>query len=210
MQGLCAAFAALSIWRMKCSFAERMGSGPGLASGAAGGPSQRAGYMITPDVKLGLNTVIFQPDQVNLYGCSIGDGSRVGPFVEIQKGATIGRNCKISSHSFICTGVKIEDGVFIGHGVMFTNGMYPEAVTEDGALQTDTDWECIGTLIRSRASIGSNATIVAGVTIGQGALVGAGAVVTKDVPDYAIVAGVPARTIGDVRERHGRVATAHS
>lgn len=155
--------------------------------------------MIAADVVLGEGTNIYQPDLVNLYGCSIGDGSRVGAFVEIQKGVQIGRNCKISSHSFLCTGVRIDDGVFIGHGVMFTNDVYPEAVNEDGSLQSEADWTCIETHIKQRASIGSNVTILAGVTVGEGALVGAGAVVTKDIPDFAIVAGVPARTIGDTR-----------
>jgi UDP-2-acetamido-3-amino-2,3-dideoxy-glucuronate N-acetyltransferase len=167
--------------------------------------------MIAADVVLGRNTVIYQPNLVNLYGCSIGDGSRVGSFVEIQKGATIGQRCKISSHSFICTGVTIEDGVFIGHGVMFTNDVYPKAVNLDGSLQSETDWQCLETRVKQRASIGSNATILAGVTIGEGALVGAGAVITKDVPDYAIVAGVPARLIGDTRacEQSATPAASH-
>ena len=155
--------------------------------------------MISPDVVLGKDVLIPQPDLVNLYGCSIGSGSRIGPFVEVQRSADIGRNCKISSHSFICTGVTIEDGIFIGHGVMFTNDLYPCAVTQDGDLQTEADWEIVRTLVQSRASIGSNATILAGVTVGEGALVGAGAVVTCDVPDFKIVAGVPARILGDVR-----------
>ena len=155
--------------------------------------------MIAEDVLLGRHSVIYQPDLVNLYGCTIGDGSRIGTFVEIQKGAHIGQRCKISSHSFICTGVTIEDGVFIGHGVMFTNDVYPKAVNENGSLQSETDWQCIETRVKNHASIGSNATILAGVTIGEGALIGAGAVVTKDVPNYAIVAGVPARVIGDTR-----------
>lgn len=136
---------------------------------------------------------------VNLYGCTIGANTRIGPFVEIQKNSSIGRNCKISSHSFICEGVTIEDEVMIAHGVMFTNGMLPRATNEDGTLQRDGDWEMTPTLVRKGASIGSNATIVCGVTVGEKALVGAGAVVTRDVPDHAIVAGVPARVIGDVR-----------
>ena len=157
--------------------------------------------MIKQDVKLGQDVVIFHPDLVNLYGCVIGDGTRIGTFVEIQKGAAIGRNVKISSHTFICEGVDIEDGVFVGHGVMFINDIYPNAVTAAGTLQTEADWEVVRTRVRARASIGSNATIMAGLTVGAGALVGAGAVVTRDVPDHAIVAGVPARVIGDVRDR---------
>lgn len=156
---------------------------------------------IASDVTLGREVRIFQPDLVNLYGCSIGDETRVGAFVEVQKNAIIGARCKISSHSFICEGVEIEDECFIGHGVMFTNDVYPSAVNRDGTLQTEADWKVIKTKVKTRASIGSNATIMAGVTIGEGALVGAGAVVTKDVPDFAIVAGVPARVIGDVRKR---------
>lgn len=150
---------------------------------------------------MGEGVVITYPDLINAYGCTIGDGSRIGPFVEIQKGARIGRNCKLSSHSFVCEGVDIEDEVFVGHGVMFTNGLLPKATNEDGTLQRDGDWECMPTLVRRGASIGSNATIVCGVTIGQNALVGAGAVVTRNVPDHAIVAGNPARVIGDVRTR---------
>jgi acetyltransferase-like isoleucine patch superfamily enzyme len=156
---------------------------------------------IAADVILGRDVRIFQPDLVNLYGCSIGNETKVGAFVEIQKNATIGERCKISSHTFICEGVEIEDECFIGHGVMFTNDVYPSAVNRDGTLQTEADWQVIKTRVKQRASIGSNATIIAGVTIGEGALVGAGTVVTKDVPDFAIVAGVPARVIGDVRER---------
>lgn len=154
--------------------------------------------MISSNVALGEGVVIHHPDLTNLYGCSIGAGTRIGTFVEIQKNAFIGRNCKISSHSFICEGVILEDGVFVGHGVMFTNDLYPRAVRPDGALMTDDDWSVVPTTVRSHASIGSNATIVAGITIGAGALIGAGAVVTKDVPDHAIVAGVPARVVGQV------------
>jgi acetyltransferase-like isoleucine patch superfamily enzyme len=157
--------------------------------------------MIAPDVTLGEGVVIFQPDLVNLYGCVIGSGTKIGTFVEIQKGASVGCNVKISSHTFVCEGVAIEDGVFVGHGVMFINDIYPSAVTPSGALQTESDWTVVPTRVRTRASIGSNATIMAGVTIGEGALVGAGAVVARDVPAHAIVAGVPARVIGDVRER---------
>jgi UDP-2-acetamido-3-amino-2,3-dideoxy-glucuronate N-acetyltransferase len=156
---------------------------------------------IATDVILGPDVRIFQPDLVNLYGCSIGAETKVGAFVEIQKDAIIGARCKISSHTFVCEGVTIEDECFVGHGVMFTNDIYPSAVNRDGSLQTEADWHVVRTMVRKRASIGSNATILAGVTIGQGALIGAGAVVTKDVPDFAIVAGVPARVIGDVRKQ---------
>ena len=157
--------------------------------------------MIANSVTLGRDVAIPQPDLVNLYGCQIGDGSKIGAFVEVQSNATIGSNCKISSHSFICSGVHIADGVFVGHGVMFTNDLYPRAVNEDGSMQTARDWKVVETLVGAKASIGSNATILAGITIGEGALVGAGAVVTKDVPPFAIVAGVPARVIGDVRSK---------
>ena len=156
---------------------------------------------IAADVVLGTGVRIFQSELVNLYGCSIGDETRVGAFVEIQKNATIGARCKISSHSFVCEGVEIEDECFVGHGVMFTNDVYPSAVNPDGTLQIEADWQVIKTKVKRRASIGSNATIIAGITIGESALVGAGAVVTKDVPDFAIVAGVPARVIGDVRKQ---------
>jgi len=157
--------------------------------------------MIAPDVVLGKDVVIHQPSLVNLYGCTIGDGSKVGAFVEIQKGVEIGRNCKISSHTFVCTGVSIADGVFVGHGVMFINDLYPQAVNSDNSLQTEADWKVSEIRVKTRASIGSNATILGGVTIGEGALVGAGAVVTKDVPDYGMVAGVPARVLGDIRHK---------
>ncbi len=157
--------------------------------------------MIKSDVQLGEDVRIFQPDLVNLYGCTIGSGTKIGAFVEIQKGASVGAHCKISSHTFICEGVEIEDGVFVGHGVMFTNDIYPRAVTDEGALQTEADWAVVRTRIKSRASIGSNATILAGISIGMSALIGAGAVVTHDVPDYAIVVGVPAKITGDVRHR---------
>lgn len=148
---------------------------------------------IAPDVKLGNGVKLFS--FVNLYGCEIGDNTRIGTFVEIQKGARIGANCKISSHTFICEGVTIEDGVFIGHGVTFINDLYPRAVTGDGALQTEADWKCIPTVVRKGASIGSGSTVLAGITIGQGAMVGAGSVVTHDVPQRAIVAGNPARVL---------------
>lgn len=154
---------------------------------------------IAPDVRLGPDVFIPQPDLVNLYGCSVGAETKIGPFVEIQRGATIGCRCKISSHSFICDGVTIEDEVFIGHGVMFINDRRPRATT-DGQLQTDDDWTLEQTLIAHGASVGSNATIMCGITVGKNACVGAGAVVTHDVPENTIVAGNPARTIGDVRE----------
>lgn len=156
---------------------------------------------IADSVRLGDNVRIFHPTLVNLYGCSVGADSRIGAFVEIQKNAAIGARCKISSHTFICEGVVIEDEVFIGHGVMFTNDRFPRATNPDGSPQSEADWHVIETRVRRRASIGSNATILCGVTIGEGALVGAGAVVTKDVPDYAIVAGVPARCVGDTRQQ---------
>jgi UDP-2-acetamido-3-amino-2,3-dideoxy-glucuronate N-acetyltransferase len=149
--------------------------------------------VIAPDVKLGRDVKIHH--FVNLYGCEIGDGSSLGTFVEIQKGARVGRNCKISSHSFICEGVTVEDDVFIGHGVMFINDKYPRATNESGALQTEADWKVITTLVKRGASIGSNATILCGITIGERAIVGAGAVVTTDVPDGATVAGNPARIL---------------
>lgn len=157
--------------------------------------------MIKSDVILGQGVAIHHPDLVNLYGCKIGERSKIGTFVEIQKGASIGADCKISSHTFICEGVDIDDGVFVGHGVMFTNDIYPRAVNTDGSLQTEADWQVVRTRVKSRASIGSNATILCGITIGEGALIGAGTVVLHDVPDYAIVAGVPARIIGDSRIR---------
>jgi UDP-2-acetamido-3-amino-2,3-dideoxy-glucuronate N-acetyltransferase len=158
---------------------------------------------IAPDVTLGRDVRIFQPELVNLYGCSIADETKIGAFVEIQKNASIGARCKISSHTFICEGVTIEDHVFIGHGVMFTNDLYPSAVNADGSLQTEADWTVVDTRVKRKAAIGSNVTIMAGVTIGEHSLIGAGAVVTRDVPDFAIVAGVPARVIGDTRKRRG-------
>ena len=157
--------------------------------------------MIADDVRLGDGVIVHHPELVNLYGCSVGNESRIGTFVEIQRGATIGERCKISSHSFICEGVCIEDGVFVGHGVVFINDAYPGAVNSRGQLQTDADWTVVPTRVKTQASIGSNATILCGITIGERALVGAGAVVTRDVPDYAIVAGVPAKVIGDIRQR---------
>jgi UDP-2-acetamido-3-amino-2,3-dideoxy-glucuronate N-acetyltransferase len=154
---------------------------------------------VSDSVLLKGKVTIHHPQLVNLYGCEVGDGSKIGAFVEIQKGAVVGERCKISSHSFVCEGVTIEDEVFVGHGVMFTNDLFPRATNPDGSAQTDADWKLELTRVARRASIGSNATIVCGITIGEGALVAAGAVVTKDVPPFAIVAGVPAKVIGDVR-----------
>ena len=147
---------------------------------------------IAANVVLGHGVQIFQPDLVNLYGCAVGEETKVGAFVEIQKNASIGRHCKISSHTFICEGVTVEDDVFVGHGVMFINDLYPRA-TASGRLQTEADWQVVPTRVKRGASIGSGAVILGGVTIGEGALIGAGAVVTHDVPDHQIVKGVPAR-----------------
>jgi len=162
---------------------------------------------IAPDVKLGRNVKIF--DFVNLYGCEIGDNTKIGTFVEIQKGARIGANCKISSHTFICEGVTIEDGVFIGHNVTFINDPYPRSTTPEGKMQTEQDWVCIPTLVKKGASIGSSATILCGVTIGEGAIVGAGAVVTKDVEPYTVVAGNPARVLRRLDEAGGEKTAPH-
>jgi acetyltransferase-like isoleucine patch superfamily enzyme len=148
---------------------------------------------IAPDVKLGENVKLSQ--FINLYGCEIGDNTKIGAFVEIQKNAKVGKNCKISSHTFVCEGVTIEDEVFIGHGVTFVNDMYPRAATAAGGLQTESDWKVQTTLVKKGASIGSGATILADVTVGENALVGAGSVVTKSVPPNAIVAGNPARVL---------------
>jgi UDP-2-acetamido-3-amino-2,3-dideoxy-glucuronate N-acetyltransferase len=149
--------------------------------------------MISDDVTLGEGVVITHPELINLYGCRIGSETTIGPFVEIQRNVTVGARCKISSHSFICSGVSIEDGVFIGHGVMFINDLDPSAVTVDGRLKGSVDWTLLSTLVRRNASVGSNATILAGLTIGEGALIGAGAVVTRDVAEGAVVKGNPAR-----------------
>ena len=154
---------------------------------------------IAPDVKLGRDVKIYA--FVNLYGCEIGDETKIGTFVEIQKGVKVGRRVKISSHSFICEGVTIEDEAFIGHGVMFINDKYPRAANPDGALQTEADWQVLPTLVKRGASIGSNATILCGVTIGERAIVGAGSVVTHDVPPDTIVAGVPARALRTLQNR---------
>jgi acetyltransferase-like isoleucine patch superfamily enzyme len=156
---------------------------------------------VQDDVKLGRGVRIPQPGLVNLYGCIIGDHTVIGAFVEIQSGAQIGARCKISSHSFICEGVTLEDEVFIGHGVMFINDRFPRATTDAGQLQQRTDWKLEPTRVCRRASIGSNATILGGVTIGEGATVGAGAVVTRDVAAFAVTAGVPARTMSNKASR---------
>lgn len=149
--------------------------------------------VIAPDVKLGQGVVLHH--FVNLYGCEIGDGTKIGSFVEIQKGVFVGRNCKVSSHTFICEGVTLEDEVFIGHGVTFINDKYPRATNADGALQSEADWQVVPTVVKRGASIGSGTTILCGVIVGEGAIVGAGAVVTKDVPAGATVAGNPARLV---------------
>jgi acetyltransferase-like isoleucine patch superfamily enzyme len=155
---------------------------------------------VAPDVTLGEDVKIYA--FVNLYGCNIGDECKIGTFVEIQKGVSIGQRVKISSHSFICEGVTIADEVFIGHGVMFINDKYPQATNPDGSPQNENDWELIPTIVEKRASIGSNATIMGGVTIGVGGIVGAGSVVTKDVPPYTIVAGNPAKILREINHRH--------
>ena len=151
---------------------------------------------ISPDVKLGAGVKLSK--FINLYGCEIGDETKIGAFVEVQKNARIGKRCKISSHTFICEGVTVEDEAFIGHGVMFINDRYPRSTNPDGSAQSEGDWVCIPTLVKKRASVGSNATILCGVTIGEGAIVGAGSVVTHDVPPYTIVAGNPARVLRKV------------
>ncbi len=150
-------------------------------------------YQTLNNVQVGKNVKFF--NFVNAYNCSIDDNSKVGAFVEIQKGASVGKNCKVSSHSFICQGVHIEDNVFIGHGVMFTNDLFPRATNPDGSQQTDADWHVVETFVREGASIGSNATILCGITIGKDALVGAGSVVVRDVPDNAVVVGNPAKIV---------------
>jgi len=147
---------------------------------------------ISANVVMGQRVKIFQPDLVNLYGCTLGDDTKIGAFVEIQKNACIGSRCKISSHTFVCEGVTIEDDVFVGHGVMFINDLYPRATT-DGRLQTEEDWKVVPTRVKRGASIGSGAVILAGLTIGEGAMIGAGAVVTHDIPDHHVAKGVPAR-----------------
>lgn len=153
---------------------------------------------VAPNVKLGENVKIYA--FVNLYGCEIGDESKIGTFVEIQKGVFIGKHVKISSHSFVCEGVTIEDNVFIGHGVMFINDKYPRSTSPTGALQTEDDWQVVPTVIKAGASIGSNATILCGITVGEQAIVGAGSVVTRDVPPFTVVAGNPARVLRKISQ----------
>lgn len=161
-------------------------------------PRNDAPYRLLDDVRFGDGVVV--ASFVNLYGCSLGDGSRVGPFVEIQRGAVVGARCKISSHAFICEGVVIEDEVFIGHHVCFTNDALPRACNPDGTLQSEADWSVVPTRVQRRASVGSGAVILPGVTIGEGAIVGAGAVVTRDVPARSVVAGNPARVLRALTE----------
>ncbi len=156
---------------------------------------------IAPDVKLGEGVKIC--DFVNLYGCKIGNNTKIGTFVEIQKGSKIGKNCKISSHTFICEGVTIEDKVFIGHNVTFINDIFPRATAQDGRLQTEEDWICVSTFVKQGASIGSSATLLCGITVGENAMVGAGSVVTKDVPANTIVVGNPARILNKIHKRKG-------
>ncbi len=156
---------------------------------------------ISNSCKIAESVLIYHGELVNLYGCTIGEYTQVGPFVEIQKNAIIGKKCKISSHSFICEGVEIEDNVFIGHGVVFINDLFPSAVSESGNMKNESDWELVKTKIKKGASIGSNATIMGGITIGTMALIGAGAVITKNIPDYKIVIGNENKIIGDVRNK---------
>ncbi|MDE3067231.1 MAG: N-acetyltransferase [Verrucomicrobiota bacterium] len=163
--------------------------------------TQEPSLRIAPDVKLGRNVRI--AGFANLYGCEIGDDVKIGTFVEIQKGAKIGNRCKVSSHTFICEGVTLEDEVFIGHNVTFTNDRYPRATNGDGQLQSDSDWDCVPTLVKRGASIGSGATLLCGITVGENALIGAGSVVTRDVPPHAVVAGNPARVVKSHLTKNG-------
>jgi UDP-2-acetamido-3-amino-2,3-dideoxy-glucuronate N-acetyltransferase len=158
---------------------------------------EQALQRIAANVRLGKDVQIY--DFTNLYGCEIGDGVKIGAFVEIQKGAKIGNRCKISSHTFICEGVTLEEEVFVGHHVIFTNDRYPRATNANGTLQTDADWECIPTLVKRGASIGSGAVLLCGITVGENAVIGAGSVVTKNVPSDAVVAGNPARVIKSLK-----------
>jgi len=162
-------------------------------------PSQAPYVQIAPNVKLGRNVRLF--GFANLYGCELGDDVKVGPFVEIQKGVKIGNRCKISSHSFLCEGVTLEDDVFIGHNVTFTNDRFPRATSGNGQLQTEADWNCLPTLVKRGASIGSGVTLLCGITIGENALIGAGSVVIRDVPPDTVVAGNPARTIRSLPQK---------
>jgi acetyltransferase-like isoleucine patch superfamily enzyme len=164
-------------------------------------PAEQTSLRIAPDVKLGRNVRLV--GFVNLYGCKIGDDVKIGTFVEVQKGVTIGNRCKISSHTFICEGVTLEDEVFIGHSVTFTNDLFPRATNGDGRLQSEADWACIPTVVKRGASIGSGATLLCGITIGENALVGAGSVVTRDVPAHAVIAGNPARIIKSLAPETG-------
>jgi len=157
---------------------------------------------IAADVKLGKKVHIY--DFVNLYGCEIGDNTKIGTFVEIQKNAKIGKNCKISSHTFVCEGVTIEDDVFVGHNVTFINDLYPRSTTEDGKFQTEEDWICVPTLVKEKVSIGSSATLLCGITVGENAIIGAASVVTKDVPPNTIVAGNPAKVLKRINKKRGK------
>jgi UDP-2-acetamido-3-amino-2,3-dideoxy-glucuronate N-acetyltransferase len=168
-----------------------------VTDAAARGPANDAPHRLIDDVAFGEGVVV--RSFTNLYGCRIGDGSQVGTFVEIQRGAVIGARCKIQSHTFICDGVEIEDEVFVGHGVMFVNDTFPRATAAGGALQTSDDWELVPTRVRQGASIGSGAVLLGGIEVGPGAIVGAGAVVTRDVPAWTIVAGVPGRALRQIR-----------
>jgi acetyltransferase-like isoleucine patch superfamily enzyme len=168
-------------------------------------PSQPLFQRIAPDVKLGRNVRLH--DFINLYGCEIGDDVKIGPFVEIQKGAKIGSRCKISSHTFICEGVTLEEEVFVGHGVTFTNDLHPRATNQKGELQTEADWKCLPTLVKRGASIGSGATLLCGIAVGEYAIIGAGSVVTKDVPAGAVVVGNPARVKRQISLEKGVISS---